>query len=317
MNFAVNAPLFMQPFRDTFQKSAIKDLKKFAKQFSGVSKWLLISDYVFDGRAAINDVATFVLFPYIYELEEFMAEIGRAQSLDIKHTHTVSNRLLRLLKRTNFLPIICNIDKGLSLVPGKQDGSAITDILNSWRVACGFFAVEADELTSASQYTDAAGLLQTVQNEISAYPTTKISLLRQFVVVVNIASYLSAILHDNASATDVCWFTDRDPMLGHVCGNDYQRFAPEIFYVCTRAFLENATCFSPAYVIPQASGKMWYDSLVRIADYFAGTFSRLDPSATQQDRALQKLLYRYVVNKSVIALKITEKDVARYDFSLA
>ena len=78
----------------------------------------------------------------------------------------------------------------------------------------------------------------------------------------------------------------------------------------------NAKAFRPSYVVAKPSGDLWYDALIRVADYFCGTFSRIDSEDDKMDRALNKLLCKYVIGNPCSVLNVTEKSVTRSVFSV-
>lgn len=317
----VKMPKFMSPYDNTFRKSTYTDLKKFVTKTNACKKWLIVSDYVFNGKNAKKDVAAFVLIPYLKGVDEIIAEINRTQTQDIKNTKTVSNRLIRYFSRGQFFPIVNTFEKNMSLDPGHNDMAALMQICESWQRACSILASNFKGLSGASQYADTQGLLLDVVKMLPRCSSSKVALLRELVIAVNIASYLTKVLRDDFCATDVSWFSDRDPMQASFCGNDYYRFAPNLYVLHLQT--QKKACeevapkaFRPSYVVAKPSGDLWYDALIRVADYFCGTFSRIDSEDDKMDRALNKLLCKYVIGNPCSVLNVTEKSVTRSVFSV-
>lgn len=69
---------------NTINQSAIKDFRSFISKFSYVTKWILCSDYCFDDKNKPNNVMSFVLYPYIFKINQWQEIIKKLQPKDIK-----------------------------------------------------------------------------------------------------------------------------------------------------------------------------------------------------------------------------------------
>ncbi len=69
----------------TVNKSAINQFVRFLKKYQNVTKWFMCSDYCIGDKNKANDVVSFVLFPYIYNFNDWNNIIDSLQKTDLKH----------------------------------------------------------------------------------------------------------------------------------------------------------------------------------------------------------------------------------------
>ncbi len=69
----------------TMNKSAIVQFKNFIQKYHDVTKWFLCSDYCIADTNKPNDVVSFVLYPYIWDFDEWNEVISSMQKTDLKH----------------------------------------------------------------------------------------------------------------------------------------------------------------------------------------------------------------------------------------
>lgn len=315
----VIGPALMSGYRNEFNKTALSDLRRFASQNGMPKRWFIASDYVFKGQNANKHTATFTLFPYNREFADMISEIQKAEPQDIKHTHGVSDKLMQYFKRNRFFPVVHVFDKWLPVAPGKDDVAALIEICESWKTAC-LWATERSQNWAIPEFSDTAGLLLDLISKLPKFNQDKVELFREFVVVVNIAACLTKMLRNEFLAEEVHWFTDRDPMFEQVCGAEYHRFVPAIYCLCSQTVKEaseyDKAPFSPIYEIPEQQGELRYKPLIRVADYFCGTFSRTAQEGVQIDESLNKLLYEYALSHPIAAFKVTNGRIGSFTFNV-
>lgn len=71
-------------FDETFNKSTIVKVESFLKKFHHVKKWSLYSDYAFYNKDKKNDVASFVLLPYVSNFEVLSKALNKLSNKDLK-----------------------------------------------------------------------------------------------------------------------------------------------------------------------------------------------------------------------------------------
>lgn len=321
---SLEIPAFMAGFIETFKKSSIEDLRRFLKKYEHVGKWYISSDYSFSSANTNWNAAAFVIVPYVEDIAEFQTKIDAAESQDIKSRKGLTNRFAKFLEHCEtILPIVVDFDKTLGFIGGTPDFATEERIFASYQRCI----LAESELTKSDYEASAYWSSAHVQGEklmgrILARDVTdgKAKILEQFVAVVNIVAYLVALIRKETHAHLIGWMPDRDPIM-QVAGGGADDFFSAIYMMhCQARMCELGVPYDgvklPLSVQDPATGTMWFDSLVRIPDYFVGCLSRMPVSGHISDAALNKLLTKFACGNSngLIALRVGIKDVIRWGF---
>ncbi|WP_297298554.1 hypothetical protein [uncultured Brachyspira sp.] len=205
-----------------FNKSSIKEFRKYIKMFHNIDRWILTSDYCFDNKNKFNNVASFLLLPifnntnseYIIPelgrnalyLDEFIELLKEIQKKDIKEIRTVDKRFITLLNSNfyfsfNFF-LTGNIK--ISIDEIRQLLNNIIIMLEMWK--CNSCSNNIDF------YNTTIKKIKIILNDTNKTTYSK-KLLINMIIIIKLASYITMILVREHPQIKSCLFiSDRDNM---------------------------------------------------------------------------------------------------------
>ena len=321
---SLEIPTFMSGFVETFNKSSINDLRDFLKKYGHVQKWYIVSDYSFSGANTNWNAAAFVIVPYVEDIAAFQDRFDTAEPQDIKSRQGLTNRFAKFLEHCEtILPIVVDFDKALGFIGGTPDFATEERIFASYqRCILAESELAKGDYEASAFWSSAHVQGEKLMGRILGRNVTigKAKILEQFVAVVNIVAYLVALIRKETRAHLIGWMPDRDPIM-QIAGGDSDDFFSAIYMMlCQARMYEIGVPYDgvklPLSVQDPATGAMWFDSIVRIPDYFVGCLSRMPISGQISDAALNKLLKKFACGNQngLIALKVGIKDVIRWGF---
>lgn len=234
-------------------------------------KWLIISDYAFGGKP--QNVVSFVLMPYVFDIERLKSTINNIQHTDIKNTSHVSDSFIRLLTDHPILSISILLNKDLKLFTEEKDYflkklEGYIKMLEYWM---------NKEPQKKSKYKNKIKSFRKLEKLISQGVGLKI--MRQIEIVSTLTSYLMVEITKLIPNIELIgWFSDRDPLLGYKekeleisVARDFVQSAYHVL-----CMMEGCNEAKIVFAIPENSGLMWYDELIRLPDYIAGALADYD-----------------------------------------
>ena len=293
---------------ETMNKSAIKNFRNFVHKYQNVTKWFMCSDYCFDDKNKPNNVVSFVIFPYIIDIDALKRIIESMQPVDLKHCRTVSLSFCDLIKSGLFFSFNFVLAKNCMLDKWKDKTSMDRVIQDS---------IDLTELwqettpKNAESYKRLNKQLKVLQNNTNS-KSFNYKLLGRIVGVTFLASYLKYLLFREMPNIEVFgWFSDRDAITNW---NDkiYLVFYQMISHNLISSNLSPERSYK---VIDAVSGDMdmFFDPLIRVADFVCGAIADFNDSNGQVTGEKQcKLIEDAIANNDyLIILKITEEGVAQ------
>lgn len=312
----------MKGIRETFNKSALVGFKKFCQSVPSCREWLVASDYVFADKNRRYDTMAFALIPAVKDLVALRDEIENAEAKDLKKRRKIRKKFIDLLKYNKMFCVVLTFEKSYLIgIDSTDELENMEKILQSIE---GVFS-SMEQLTADVQQKNQIGLARLsvglIRGElVNGMPKAKVSLVRELLTLVNITGFLVSIIHSVGGAKLVSLLPDRDP-ISNLVGTGSEAYFPQMMLIMANAFV-SAYCEGSGYVDvictePPVSGAVWSDPFNRIADYFAGSFARLEKGKIMQDKVLHKLIaeYGYQADR-VVVLHVGNTSVSRYCFNI-
>ena len=234
-------------------------------------KWFIISDYAFGDKP--QNVVSFVIMPYAIDFEILKSTINNIQPTDIKKTSRVSGDFIDLLNNYPILSISIVLNKDLKLFTKEKD--YLLQKLDGYIKMIKYWMEK--EPCKKPKYEKQINSLCKLKRLISQGYSLKF--MRQIEIVSALTSYLMAEITKLIPGIKLIgWFPDRDPLLSYK--------EKELDISVTRDFVQSAyhvLCIMErcnkakiVFAIPENSGLMWYDELIRLPDYIAGALADYD-----------------------------------------
>ena len=243
---------------------------EFINQHSPSKKWLLVSDYSIGDKKKPNDCICFSLFPHVSDINELLDNLSELAPKDIKSIRVVNSRFISLLNRHPIFSIGIILEKKRRFSLDEREyfldrTRALLKQLEIW-----------DESTPEgsgynAQYRSKLLRLRTKLETKSV----NLKLLRDTEIISTVAGYLASMVSNHPNEL-VTWFSDRDSILSHMTNTDEIPLAFDFALT-----LHHTICSSKnqdpqgimAFGVPEPTGKMWYDPLIRIPDFICGTLA--------------------------------------------
>lgn len=265
----------VKTLKDTLNKSFLSDLRGYLELHAGTENFSIYSDYCLDAEGKFNNVLSFTIAPSWTATPELIELIGLKIHKDIKKTKVISDDTIEVLTNNIFFHanfVITNLSGMLyseiyseRIVAIKGVEMAI-DIINMWI---------SNQPEGKDKFTEQIKRFTSVK-QILHRKTANLKLFKYVSIVAVIASYLAFLLSTEAKCKRIIWFSDRDKIIDSFENICFDLFEINHFGMCLNTLPDNEI---PAvgYGIRDAnSDDLWFDNLIRIPDYMAGTISSWD-----------------------------------------
>lgn len=276
----------------TMQKSLLDDLKKFILIHNKHSKYCIYSDYCLDDNKKHNNVASFTISPVSTSLPEEKEWIENSLKSDIKKSRKISQEGIEVLTNDKFFHINFILKETVGIFYQKDKTSqdvallginSIIEMISKW--------IESQP-EGKEKFTEQKKRFLYWEKELQK-KSANIKLAKQILLISMLTGYIAYLLTAHANATDVVWFSDRDKIV-----NSYNNIAFDLFDINHFSMCEKFGAIEPysqiVIVTSDSEPKnMWFDYLVRIPDYLAGTLASWD----MENNITQKTKHSNILEK--------------------
>lgn len=270
---------FLTNFNYSFQRSGRSLLKEYLNNFNECTKWMLLSDYVFNNKDK-KDVITFSLVPYIVSFDEMDKLIKKLSSTDIKKAKSIDPTFINFLADGPIFNISIKLDKNRKLCSNERN--FYIKKIDMLILQHEIWIEDAKKEGEKEWFKETIKCLKNFKSVINR-TGTNLRVIRDIEIVSTLAAYFMSEVTTLANVEDIGWFSDRDTLLDF---KSKEIGCIIIFKMVTIYY--NTLCESQqidsigriGFGIPESdqenSNKPWYDTLIRIPDLIAGTFADYD-----------------------------------------
>jgi hypothetical protein len=279
----------------------MNQLKQFLAKNS-TDYWIIASDYVIGDKDRRHDSLCYTIYPLFQDhpLKPW-AEIPTLIAEDLKSTSQIDDRIIACLRdasRFSFcfiLPKRRHLFKNLTHARQNIDDSIV--IMQGWK--------DAD--THLDLIRRMGRLRQSAKSK--AFNT---KLLSDIMIVSTIAAVLAYYLTKLTQPRIISWFSDRDDII-----SAYSKVAHDLFAINHSAMCrEQGVPYSNVKIglgdprpDPRAPSRSWYDALVRVPDFLAGTlaaFNYVDRTFEGGKQKIPDLLTKVFCEAENIAILVLD-----------
>lgn len=290
---------------EVIENNKKSDFREYINRYKDIKKWVICSDYCIGDKNKNNDVITFTLFPYVYDLKEVQSYIELIAKTDIKKARVISDEFCNfyhcgltysfsfILDKNNFIRRIFdrkNIEIYLS---------QLLKMVNRW------IENEPDN----KHYIEIRSILQSSLKEVKR-PSANIKLFREIIYISFIVSDITYLLKEYIEIELVGWFSDIDKIT-----TAYNRLAFVLYNVqrhclCVYKFGEEYKKFEVA-VGSDEDGKIFWEGMNRIPDYLCGFLSdyNIGENGVTKEKFCKVAEKIVADNKYISIYKITEDGI--------
>lgn len=242
----------------------------FIDTYSSAAKWILVSDYCLGDKSKPNDCVCFTLIPRVSEPDALLDGIAAIAPGDVKSTRSANERFISLINSYPMFTIGLVLDRKRRVATDERSYfySRIESMLKQLDVW--------DETTPEGRPFNAQYRAKLLRLKAKlATKSVNMKLVRDTEIISTLAGYLASAV-TNPSTEIVGWFSDRDSILSHMTEANEHALAFDFAHsfhhiVCIGRDLDPSGIM--AFGIPEKSGHMWYDALVRVPDLIGGALA--------------------------------------------
>jgi hypothetical protein len=266
-------------------------------------EWFFSSDYVIDDSTRPNDSMCFTVYP-INERNPlaFWKDIPSALTGDLKNIKSVSDEAIAFLRQDTHFSICFVLTKNRYSGNAREIvRSAIRQLLDGMRA-----------WKDADQQKVFISRMQKLERSAAANNFNS-RLMRDIFLVTSIASVIAYLLTKWKAPRTVGWFSDRDSLI-----SAYGQIAHDLFVInhgsiCQHRgveFRDVQLRYGNPLPDPQFPKQSWYDAIIRIPDYLAGTLAaynyRENTTSGQKASDMVRGVFANAVNSIVITFERQE-----------
>ena len=197
---------------ETFNKSAIWDLRHYLTLNNHSRKFLIFSDYCIDDINKPNDVVTFTIMPHDEYIEDTKTTINGFTKKDIKSKSLVESKFLEYMNEPRFFHIsyILTERRGVTQIEGLVQRDVVLAMIDNTLKMLDSWIVNTP--SNAEYFKSIKNKLRTSKTAAQR-KSANFKLLRDVITISMLAGVLAFLLTKEGSAEVVGWFSDRDKII--------------------------------------------------------------------------------------------------------
>ena len=287
---------FVDILVSALHRSGIDEFRRFLEKYPSVTGWHIASDFVINEPQATSDAYAYTFFPANSEMDKIKSKIARLAPKDFKKTRTIKAEFREFFHSGETFTICLLTPKKYRIAGDIHSVRRVLDetlrMMRSWE--------------DAADQTEIIGLFERLRERANANNFSA-RLISTMIIATVMAAFCAILLTQERKIEAVGWYPDRDNIK-----SAYDRIAEWMFTVNFSAFRqrhgidERNTKTLIGHPEPDAANpkQSWYDELVRIPDFIAGSLaawdyrSNLVPGRPKYAEILQGIVAdnRYVTN---------------------
>lgn len=292
----------------TMNQGSITELRMFLEEHKDIKKWMVISDYCLHDKKKSNNCMSFILYPYVIDLPIIKDEIQKNAKVDLKHTRNVSDAFCEMYKSGIFYSINFIIDddngfnKGHNVETYKRIINQYKELLEKWIV---------NQPNKKEYYEKKIKKFNKILVEMNR-KSFNLKLFKDIIWVDILVSYITYIIIRELDIELIGWFSDTDKIISSYDGIVFDLYEIINHLLCVDKIRENYN--QPQIVYTKMDKNIFYEELVRLADYICGFVSEFDLSSTTKKyrKKYVKIAEDIVAdNRYILILKIDSNGISR------
>lgn len=258
-----------ETFLETFDKGGVDTFRAWLNSRPNTEKWIIGADFALRDKSRPNDCFAFSIIPYEPESVDYRTLVERQLPKDIKHSRTLTSEGAALLRNPAAFHILVPINRDRVFF-NAPDGQTEKDVAR----ACLRLLLE--QRTTLERGPEAIKLTrQAIQK--SKANAFNVGLFTDLTILSVLLPIITLLITRERQPSVMGWFCDRDSMSGWCDG-----FMWGVALENLRGLAQHwgiASGPNPVIGLPDRSGPeeyMWFDHLIRLPDWLAGTLATWD-----------------------------------------
>lgn len=296
-------------FKTTYDQSTKSEFEKYLDRHKYCEKWLIATDYCFNDKHKSNSSFSVVVAPYILDFDGYKRIVNSVISKDIKNVRSINDNVGKLYKSGLFYSFgflvdfsdykhLFKLEDGTKRLVTSHHIDLIIEMIEAWIANEG----------NRSSYLEQLKVFKRLKEKAKAKNFNHKLFEAQSLVTFFVGIICTHII-DYADAKTIGWFSDRGKIFSN--GKDF------IAYMLNNnisAFMQHDGIEKKYQLVvgePNGQGVNWYDSLIRLPDYIAGSLADIrfvnPPQATHEKHG-QMIENVLIGNHFLSIIKMTRSD---------
>lgn len=280
----------------TMQKSLLQDFKNYLK-LNNHDKFVIYSDYCLEDKSKPNKIASFTVAPAWTAFPAIINKIQIAIPNDIKNRSFISDETIELLQDKSFFHINFILKETAGLISRKdmtdqevalKSLGEVIKIIEGWIV---------NQPEGEDKFREQINRFINWRRELQK-KSPNLKLYRHIVLISLLASYIAHMLTVEAKADTVIWFADRDKITEAYSSVAFDLFEMNHYGLCDYKGVDGSITELGLGIKDEGSNELWYDPLIRIPDYLAGTLSSWNMSANDVSKSKHAQILQKVFSEN-------------------
>lgn len=289
--------------------------KNFLKPFNVPNlEWYLISDYCIDDINKLNDVFSFSLLLNHDEIENIKEFIKAGAPKDIKSTKDVGESFLSYVNSSVIYHFSFIIPRDNKLLKGFYSKDMMLSEISFMNRVCENSII--DNTTGLNDYyKEVQKRIKQIKIEMQR-PTFNETLMRKILLTGIFGASIASLLKTNSTPKKVLWISDRDAIIDKYDGFAFDFMFMHYLLLPTDKYLSTDKFEFMFNNIEHT----FFDELIRIPDYYAGTLASIDLKDKRQLETLHAKHKTFVrgsivnsINQANIKMECTDSKLSAYN----
>jgi len=270
---------------------------------------MIAGDYCLRDTTRSNDCFAFTIFPYKEDFGDLCRRIRAVLPRDIKKSRFLTAKGAELLQSPDFFHFVIMVPKEREIF---TNGPGTNPLEISREVAKKTLASAQGLGRGPDTIAPLKGIVEHARAK-----KFKFELYGDLLLLGLFFPYLSLLIAREGHVDLIGWFSDRDDMTIWADGVVWTHATESVRGLGERFGINLANTAFPIGVPNPETGEMWFDDLIRLPDYFAGTmaaWNRKENKLPEQRKSLVfcQMLEHVIAgghNVVILGMDITEKGV--------
>lgn len=250
--------------------SALALFRVYIARHPHVRKWIIAADFALHDKNRPMDCFAFTILPYDEWPAEIEKDVANALPKDLKKSKTLDSNGADWLRDDRRFHVMITVNR--DRVPFSNGPGT-----NPLEVAREHIRLTLAQATAANLKDDTTKRFKKLKAEAQAN-SFNVSLLGDIWLLAIFFATLTIILGRERKWQAIGWFPDRDNMTNW-CDGIWQDYAEQNVHALANDLTIDMRTTKLAVGAPDRSGTkevMWYDYMIRAADWFAGSVASWD-----------------------------------------
>ncbi|EHR5677503.1 hypothetical protein KUJ39_004291, partial [Salmonella enterica] len=218
-----------------------------------------------------NDVVTFSICPYAEDFFELGKRIDSLSFKDTKKLKRINKEFINFIKKSEILNLSILLSKDRKLDPLNEREMLKT----RYKMAIKQINIWIENQGEKKYFKQLIKNLQLVLTELDK-PGANLKAIRDIEIISSLTAYIAFQISQEIKIDTIGWFSDRDAMLSYKIAKFSKPIIYDLAYNTYHILMYNIDEeYKEKFVfgLPEAEGKVWYDSYNRVPDLIAATLA--------------------------------------------